>query len=1159
MPRKREHDEEWEYYREELRTLFLRERKTVDDIKKCMEDKYQFCKSNNQFTYQFKKWNWKKNATEDQWTFTTHRVKKRKVEEGKDSNVYINEGFITEDKLKKETSRHVPASFEYLPGPGPETPDGVFICTPPAMIEHETAANVPSATTEEGNRDVQEHALFDTNIIDISGDHQTSEDILLLASPPELNTPFATCSFPELALISSQSVKEASSLIIDCVKSARSNLTGASHDIVSILEPITVEGSPLGSSFGPNGMFQSSPSEVIRRFFDFCVFMASNNMMEPYMTAKLVRWISNNGLRDYLKNMVQMKTITAEIFATNLLLGAVMVEDVETIGILLDAEVEVDTPGGICPTTALQSAVMAKNVSVVQMLLKAGADPNFALTGNTPLQEAVNIWSNPLEMVQVLLTGGADPNYTQNPAKARPLQSAVDNADTELVRLLLRAKANPNAYTTYKRGTALQIACQKSKTEIPELLIAVGADIDARSGYKHESTDTEDSDSELADSDSESGNSVDPWDNKAKNFSFKPSILIAAEFENWETVQILLEGGAAVNPRLTRYPEKAICEIVEEAYAEGEIPVFTPLQAAVRAGNITMTRMLLTAGAHVDIRPKKKYGHTALQIAVMVCNERLVQILLKKGADVNAAAGVYAGQTALQAAAAHEDTNILTLLIDEGADVNAPASPEEGQTALQSAVSAGNIEAVNILLQAGANTNATPSFDSRTALQRALRIQDNEARSEMVQRLLAAGAEIDEANEKKHAALHSAVEQGDYEMAKWLLQKGVSPNPGFSPGLAKLTPLQRAAGNDNQELVRLLLEYGADVNAPAYWSCGRTALQKAAGIQSIANVRLLLEHGGDIRGKPAVSNGTSVIEAAVSTQDVQMVQLLLQEDPAVIREDAKIRSRILQQDMNTRWNIDTTMINILLLAGADVNSAPSLKSPLQIAAAKGMFDLVQILLMAGADINHCWNREDLGPITALQAGVESKNIDIVQSLLDWGADVNVPANAKGGRTALQAAISTGSYEIMNLLVQRGADINAPPSPRRGRTALQEAATAGNLSMTRYLIQHGANVNAAAAPFGGLTALQGAAINGNIRIVIILLGLGADINGAPAIENGRTAIEGATENGRLDTLHLLLNSHPNTEDFEIKRKRAVKIAYTCGHFAISRFLILYRRI
>lgn len=70
--------------------------------------------------------------------------------------------------------------------------------------------------------------------------------------------------------------------------------------------------------------------------------------------------------------------------------------------------------------------------------------------------------------------------------------------------------------------------------------------------------------------------------------------------------------------------------------------------------------------------------------------------------------------------------------------------------------------------------------------------------------------------------------------------------------------------------------------------------------------------------------------------------------------------------------------------------------------------------------------------------------------------------------------------------------------------------------------------------------------------------GASVNAAPAMVEGRSAIEGAAENGRLDSLRLLLDYHPETEGFDIRRKRVARLALSNGHLAIGRFLMAYRK-
>ena len=60
--------------------------------------------------------------------------------------------------------------------------------------------------------------------------------------------------------------------------------------------------------------------------------------------------------------------------------------------------------------------------------------------------------------------------------------------------------------------------------------------------------------------------------------------------------------------------------------------------------------------------------------------------------------------------------------------------------------------------------------------------------------------------------------------------------------------------------------------------------------------------------------------------------------------------------------------------------------------------------------------------TALIAASQEGHIDVVQALLDKGADVNVKAN--NGTTALIAAAQEGHIEVVRALLDKGADVYA---------------------------------------------------------------------------------------------------------------------------------------
>lgn len=90
--------------------------------------------------------------------------------------------------------------------------------------------------------------------------------------------------------------------------------------------------------------------------------------------------------------------------------------------------------------------------------------------------------------------------------------------------------------------------------------------------------------------------------------------------------------------------------------------------------------------------------------------------------------------------------------------------------------------------------------------------------------------------------------------------------------------------------------------------------------------------------------------------------------------------------------------------------------------------------------------------------VQRDEIEIVQLLLDAGADVNNPDTALGTsacyrRTALQVAFKSGNIKMVQLLLAAGADMNAPATGNRS-TALQAIAASGRTRRRQALAHRG---------------------------------------------------------------------------------------------------------
>ena len=80
---------------------------------------------------------------------------------------------------------------------------------------------------------------------------------------------------------------------------------------------------------------------------------------------------------------------------------------------------------------------------------------------------------------------------------------------------------------------------------------------------------------------------------------------------------------------------------------------------------------------------------------------------------------------------------------------------------------------------------------------------------------------------------------GDIQKVKDLLQQGSDVNATDAFGR---TPLMLAAMGNSQELINLLLEYGADINAKDF-STGKTALQFAKDFKQKQTIKTLQQHG----------------------------------------------------------------------------------------------------------------------------------------------------------------------------------------------------------------------------------------------------------------------------------------------------------------------------
>ena len=93
----------------------------------------------------------------------------------------------------------------------------------------------------------------------------------------------------------------------------------------------------------------------------------------------------------------------------------------------------------------------------------------------------------------------------------------------------------------------------------------------------------------------------------------------------------------------------------------------------------------------------------------------------------------------------------------------------------------------------------------------------------------------------------------------------------------------------------------------------------------------------------------------------------------------------------------------------------------QMAIISDDLECIQLLLHRGIDINAKEPRKDYYYGTPLQCAARIGNADLVQQLINLGADVNLLAGAHD--TALRAAVMGSHGKVINVLLKHGANVN----------------------------------------------------------------------------------------------------------------------------------------
>lgn len=374
------------------------------------------------------------------------------------------------------------------------------------------------------------------------------------------------------------------------------------------------------------------------------------------------------------------------------------------------------------------------------------------------------------------------------------------------------------------------------------------------------------------------------------------------------------------------------------------------------------------------------------------------------------------GATELMAAVIGDDVGELAALVDRGA---LEARDLEGWTALHWAVALGNRSAVGRLLAGGADPSARTIL-GETPLMWAAWLGDKQT----VEALVARGADVNAiipgplpgpdpgplvwrpGDRSGQTALMWAGEQGHADVVSTLVSLGASVDGADANGTTALITAGSAA------VVKELVRAGADVHAHDRY--GYTAVLRAAAAGRDDLLRGLVEAGADLETRLSGRDGDSALDLAVGRSDYTTVAEL-------VRLGVDVNARAMNGGtalQEAACMANPAMINALLRAGADVNargyrSGTALMSSIFRFGPK--LDNALTLLAAGADPNLPNQRGE----TPLMISAMQGRPPLVEALLRHGARVNDQDRKRS--TALHRAVAYGAREIVRLLLAEGAN------------------------------------------------------------------------------------------------------------------------------------------
>ncbi|XP_059580454.1 ankyrin repeat and SAM domain-containing protein 6 isoform X2 [Alligator mississippiensis] len=336
---------------------------------------------------------------------------------------------------------------------------------------------------------------------------------------------------------------------------------------------------------------------------------------------------------------------------------------------------------------------------------------------------------------------------------------------------------------------------------------------------------------------------------------------------------------------------------------------WSPLMQAARFGHLTVAHILLENGA--DLNAQNKLGASVLTMASRGGHVSMVKLLLESGAFVdnydhfntslvNTNKEELPDITPLMAAAQHGHEAVVHLLLDWGADCNYTVKTM-GWSPLMLAAMSGNVSLAQQLMEKGANPDHLNVLH-KTPFEISVDFKHKDMK-DYLESLTTVRPQTDK--EKKQPDVFHALKMGNFQLVREIADE--DPNQVNITNSDGASPLMIAAVTGQLALVQLLVERNADIDRQDNVH-GWTALMQATYHGNKEVVKYLLNQGADVNLR--AKNGYTAFDLIMllNDPDTELVRLLASACMQVDKDKGKLTNRSSLPCSRNRQTLNTPVL-----------------------------------------------------------------------------------------------------------------------------------------------------------------------------------------------------------------------------------------------------------